>query len=478
MKDLIFRDWKSEQRLRKAMLQQARGVPAEGLRRYRWLGLWSVFRSFLALFFLGIIVLTFSTSYVASPVGRSANKASLLSDFGITASSIFFAGLGVVSLGNRLLLPPHGLALAHTPVSNKKVLTPLLFRLGIYLACPVLMVTFLNLPSRSVSGAIMLTACWMSIPVAAISWQIFNQGRSGSFLLWTGGALGVVAYLFLVLRSFNLATPSSGRCLSRLTYLFWQKHEKELGKLLGRGIRYNAGWKSLAVLIALLIVHLIPLLWTSLAADIKTVLEFSVPPVAILVLICGWKSEVIQMAFSKFRLPNKQWQAVCLSLPVSEKLLFRMYLKEALAVFCTTFPLQTYAAWLMYRVVEKQLSVQQLILLGAFLFLQFFSVRLFLWIRHLSESLSLFQPGFRGTLLGDASRLLLVGPPLVFFFVGATQSISWLFATGKIDIASLFYFLQLSWLVGACWLVRWAANTGKGSAVVTLKKKRKSFRLG
>ena len=562
MKNFHYREFQLERQLQRAMLQQAKGVPAESVLRLRLLFVWSVVRRIVGRLFLFVVLLSFLGAHFGT---------GLLGDgISVTILSLLLTGGIVVFLGQRMLLPENGVALVYTPVSSKQLIIPIFWRLAGYLIilCLCAFGVFLFKFEGDGHEALIATVGWMMVPLMGVSWQFLHKGKAGPFLFWVGVALGggwfccwilrpvkavsglhekILAYeawmplhwlkygggvwvalvLFLVFtvllfriwnhycframpgaqvaQSFVVQEPNEiemldkpeespsdsiepilnphaereekVRCLSMTTGLFWDKGEKQIGRQLGLGTCYWVGLKSLLILLVLLLVQGLLIYGKEWEQDVRGSLVFCTMPVIILFLIRGWKSEVIQMAFSKFRLPNELFQSIAASLPVEEKRLFGMFLKESIAVFLFILPLQILSLKMILNQLEQSLSVSQWVVIVVLLTTFYFTLKAGAWARYLGESMSFFQPGFRGETIEALLRFIFLIVAVALFLAGLSFFSAWFLTGESLPLALLFFFFNTAWVGGFCWLIRARYLSGKGSAVVRIKKKKKSFRL-
>ena len=264
---------------------------------------------------------------------------------------------------------------------------------------------------------------------------------------------------------------------SKLSSLLWNEKEMMIARCLGSGKGSAVGLKYLLTVFLLESVSLPYLMTGLLAPEISIGLVFGGAASVAIFLVRGFKSDVVAITFASFRLPNSLLQSVLVTVPVRERLLFRMFLKEAMAVLLFTLPLQLFALWILAKAGDFQILFFHVIIVSVYLVAQYFTLKLASWNRFLWESLSLFQPGLRGEILLTLCKLLFVVPSAIFFvltiwslayLLGGEGSVSWFF---------LYQFLQTSWIVGFCWWIRRAYRLGLGSAVVAVKKKKQSFRL-
>lgn len=274
--------------------------------------------------------------------------------------------------------------------------------------------------------------------------------------------------------SFESAPPS-GSGFSSLAALFWNQEEREMAKKLAKGSGYQAGLKALLMLVILLLVAVFASLLQA-KPDLRLVLVLSVVVVAEIILLRGFKSEVLEMAFSKFQLPNGLLQAAISSFPVSERQLFTLFIKEAAAVSLVVLPLQILGIVLVLFGMGYELTLTQWLVILFFLAVEYCVIKLGSWARYLSGVVRFFQPGIRGDFCESCAKLLFVFPGGVFLFATFFSLFKWLLGEGLFSFFLLYQFLHVAWIGGACWLVQAKYREGKGSAVFPVPKKSFSFR--
>ena len=462
----------------------------------------------------------------------------------------------VIRVGRGLLLSRDGVILAHSPISNRRILFHEFFTLPFELLLMAFgaWLFFRQLYPPSLIGFAVLS--WMLVPLLAIAWQFQRRGRSGPYLFragifafvcflffgwleqilprltpfdevlalvkwlpanWffngVGGALlagGVLSLSVLAIRRgvqrFQLrATPGAQarflvteseeepnevvlvaplrknvekgpNFVTRACQLFWNEEERLLGEALRFGYSKVRFWIWTAFMAFLVALWWLP---SSIAfQDPEIGVWFSVvgPLVVVLVLTLVWKSMVLATAFSKFALPGDRFVALAASLPISERVLFRMYLKEGLVGLLLIVPLQLLLIWMVVKRLEFEVSTLAWIFILLTICGIFVYRKLSSWTSVLWESLAFFQPGFRGDLKTSLTRLVFFLPVGLIAFAFVTNMGKWMATKDFPDIALLALAGGILWTLGGCWLVRQLYGNGRGSVVVLPAKKR-SFRL-
>ena len=186
MKDLIYRNLRAENNLRRAMLQQAQGLPAEGVIRYRLIRLGNFLKKNI-----GRVVVFF---WLFSIFGFRVAGLLAQHDLVITLISVVFTGALILFFGNSLLLPPNGQALATTPIRSRRVLLVALSKLLFFLlfgATVMWLAARIGGRSHSILSSIL---GGMTIPALGVCYQIYRRGVAGAFLLRFGLFSGVVLF--------------------------------------------------------------------------------------------------------------------------------------------------------------------------------------------------------------------------------------------------------------------------------------------
>ena len=548
MKNLFYRSLPKERALRRAMLQQAQGVPAEDLHKQRLLNLWIAFRKTLAFVFMGL--------WLFVSVGEYGILQLLRDELSVTMLSVVIAGYFVLFFGRGLLLPKNGFALATTPIVGQQILLPLFVNVGVKFLVIGFLIYLLELSGATSEQALRRSLGMMAVPALGLSWQSLRQGRSGGLLLKFGAAalFAVLAFRFLnyslnipdpfdsirshlkwfpinwgvrapgplllviiyVVTVVMLArlwaqysfrkmpgasfkgmavesaranapeladgvlespqdvsfepSPFSWGSFSRLSSFLWNAQDREIAQSLSRGPGYRTGLKASLIFFVLLAATF---LFALVQTEERTMLV-SIPLVCLVILVKGLKSDVIELAFSKLNLPGGLLQAVVSSVPVREKRLFSLYLKEAAAVFLVILPLLIFAVAFISVALGYQLTMSKWAAILVFLGVEYFVLKFGAWVRYLGGVMKFFQPGFRGDVCETFARLLFVVPAAALIIATVVSLFKWLTGEGLYSFVLLFHLLHALWIGGACVLVQKKYRAGDGSAVFPVPTK-KSF---
>lgn len=264
--------------------------------------------------------------------------------------------------------------------------------------------------------------------------------------------------------------------LTRIGSAFWSGEERELAGALGFGYRVSGFVKIAGLFVLLLLGWWLPS-WVKMPTPELGIFAAVLGPILVVVgLTGGWKSCVVKTAFAKFNSSGGRFISVLAALPISERMLFRMYLKEALVALLITVSLQLWLIGLVtgrigFEVERVHWLVVLMFLVGAQTI-----AKMAVWTRILWQATALFHPGIRGDLKNAFCRMpyFLVFFPWFFYLLRTLGA--WLSGDSFNQLTIPAFLVGVVWSCGICWLVRWLYNRGSGSAIVTVVK-RKSFQF-
>ena len=205
--------------------------------------------------------------------------------------------------------------------------------------------------------------------------------------------------------------------VTRISQLFWNEEERYLGSALRLGYPQAKFWQWTAFMLFLVAFYWLPSFVVFEDPQVGNWFSVFGPLVVTLMLAFVWKSVILATAFSKFALPGGRFVALAASVPVSERTLFRMYLKEGLVGLLVVVPLQLLLLWMMARRIGLEvLGIDWILILLTLCSISAIN-KVGAWTRALWESIAFFQPGFRGDLKTGFFRFLFLIPLPVLSFV-------------------------------------------------------------
>ncbi|MFC0018859.1 hypothetical protein [Roseibacillus persicicus] len=185
-----IKDSAREGRLRRAMLQVAQGIPAEGERwmRFRSVVRFLIWTPFVLLFGGLLLALGPQNFWMVNPV---------LGELRILSFGVLIAGILILWVGSRLLLPRDGATLLFTPVSEDLVWRHS-FRAFRYVVLGLWLLGTWIFVSGDLGWfqSAQMSAGWLLIPLAGVCWQLQNRGRAGKSVLLWGIVLLVLSFVF------------------------------------------------------------------------------------------------------------------------------------------------------------------------------------------------------------------------------------------------------------------------------------------
>ena len=266
--------------------------------------------------------------------------------------------------------------------------------------------------------------------------------------------------------------------VTRTCQLFWNEEERALGADLFFGYSQAKFWQWTAFMVFLVAFWWLPHFVSFEKGDpgLENWLSLIGPLVVSIILMVVWKSAILATAFSKFALPGDRFVALVASMPISEKILFRMYLKEGLVGFLLIVPLQLLLIWMVVSRLGFEMIALDWVLILLTISGLFVVKKLGSWTGMLWHSISFFQPGFRGDFKTGFFRFVFFLPIFPITFALFIYMGRWTVVREFPAMALLALVGGTLWTFGGCWLVRRLYAQGKGSVVVP-PAKRKSFRL-